>query len=504
MAISERDVLLIEGHFKSGTISERLSLWLRRYRRSHKCVSSKAIILILCWSFSVSLIRNCIFDGVQYLYTTATGTPVDYYPILNAIESLVMFFYPLAGFLADTKYGRFKVISRSSQLLLLSFFMCVIFCGIIMTGFTLSANMKSLLIFFSCLLGLFLFPIFVVIIASLVMFHANIIQFGVDQLQDSPADHQSLFIHWYVWAYYLGVLITQLGWSGVEGVLEAIGTYLYLLLVIPVVVCLLLTFTVVLIVHYKKHGFIIDTARTNPYKLVYRVTKFARQHNVPIRRSAFTYCEEDIPSGLDLGKSKYGGPFTTEEVENVKAFFGILKILLSLGIAMFMNLASNVLLPRFFHHVSAKWHEYYDTINVTHVLITLLLQNGFLSSLAIVLLLPLYIALVRPFISCYKIRIFGKIGVGIILLLLSVTCTFITDTLVHTTNITHSCMLQPDEDFFSRRKLFSSSGTFSPAVSLWSVSYVHLPSSVRVYLCTKSSLYERTVHWINVCHQRSF
>ena len=62
---------------------------------------------------------------------------------------------------------------------------------------------------------------------------------------------------------------------------------------------------------------------------MYRVTKFAYQHKVPVHRSAFTYCEDELPSGLDLGKSKYGGPFTTEEVEDVKAFYGILKVLLN-------------------------------------------------------------------------------------------------------------------------------------------------------------------------------
>ena len=65
---------------------------------------------------------------------------------------------------------------------------------------------------------------------------------------------------------------------------------------------------------------------------MYRVTKFARQHKVPIPRSAFTYCGDDIPSGLDPGKSKCGGPFTTEQVEDVKAFNGIKKIIFTLGI----------------------------------------------------------------------------------------------------------------------------------------------------------------------------
>ena len=48
--------------------------------------------------------------------------------------------------------------------------------------------------------------------------------------------------------------------------------------------------------------------------------KFAAKHKAPVNRSALTYWEDDIPSRLDLGKSKYGGPFTTEQVEDVKTF----------------------------------------------------------------------------------------------------------------------------------------------------------------------------------------
>ncbi len=72
--------------------------------------------------------------------------------------------------------------------------------------------------------------------------------------------------------------------------------------------------------------------------MVYKVTKFALQHRIPIQRSAFTYCEEELPSGLNLGKDKYGGPFTTEEVEDVKTF---LKVLLSLGPVFLLDIAAN-------------------------------------------------------------------------------------------------------------------------------------------------------------------
>ena len=335
-----RRPVLIKRNSESKITSEKLPLWKRRYNRSHKCISSKAVILILFWSFSVSLTNNCVFEGAKYycMYSELFKLPGNFNPLLYAFKSLVTVFYPLAGFLADTKYSRFKTITTSSQLLLQNIFLSLIFLAILITGFNLVVDINSLSIFFLCLLGVISIPTTVLIIASLVMFNANIIQFGVDQLQDSPADHQSLFIYWYVWTYSMGVLIAQICWSSFSVFIYP--SYLFLL---PIVLSIVLLLIVVLIVHNKKHWFIIDTARSNPYKLVYRVTKFARQHKVPVRRSTFTYCEDDIPSGLDLGKIKYGEPFTTEEVENVKAFYGIIKILIALGIALFMNVASNPL-----------------------------------------------------------------------------------------------------------------------------------------------------------------
>ncbi len=71
--------------------------------------------------------------------------------------------------------------------------------------------------------------------------------------------------------------------------------------------------------HFTFHGsLVIEPASKNPVKTVFRVLKFAAKHKHPVRRSAFTYCEDEWPSQLDFGKSKYGGPFATEEVEDVK------------------------------------------------------------------------------------------------------------------------------------------------------------------------------------------
>ena len=58
--------------------------------------------------------------------------------------------------------------------------------------------------------------------------------------------------------------------------------------------------------------------------------KYSWKHKIPEQRSTLTYWENDIPSRIDLGKDKYGGPFTYEEVENVKRFFRLLLLILSL------------------------------------------------------------------------------------------------------------------------------------------------------------------------------
>ena len=453
-----RRAILLKRNSKSKITSNRLSLWKRRYRRNHKCISSKAVILILFWSFSVSLTNNCIFEGVTYYFSEVFTFTEDFYPLLYAFKSLGTVFYPLAGFLADTKYSRFKMITRSSKLLLLNMFLNISFFGIIITVAILSADIIifPLSIFFLCLLGVVLILTFVLIIVSLVMINANIIQFGVDQLQDSPTDHQSLFIYWYVWTYYLGVLVAQICWS--SSIVFISAPYMFLL---PIVLSIVLLLIVVLFVHYKKRWFIIDTARINPYKLVYRVTKFACQHKVPIHRSAFTYCEDDIPTGLDLGKSKYGGPFTTEEIENVNAFYGILKVLIALGIAFFMNVASNQWLSQFSNHITTlkSDDQYFYSINLSYKLLILLFKYGIVSSLVVVLFLPLYVVFIRPFTFSCNMRMFRRIGVGIMFLLLSVTSTFVTDT-AHTRNMTHYCMVDFDENYFPQ------DNAFHPAVLL--------------------------------------
>ena len=143
-----------------------------------------------------------------------------------------------------------------------------------------------------------------------------------------------------------------------------------------------------------------------------------KKHNNPIQRSAFTYCEEEQPSRMDFGKEKYGGPFTTEQVEDVKVFLGILCVLLSFGPTFTVDLAAVAVLPKF--------------ANIMDKTIDLKVMNiGDLIPVLIVILIPLYIFVLRPFIGDYIPGMLKRIGLGILLLLLSALCTLVMDIVGH-------------------------------------------------------------------------
>ena len=186
-------------------------------------------------------------------------------------------------------------------------------------------------------------------------FHVVAIQFGTDQLQGAPSDHLSAFIFWYIIAEMFPTVI--FGW--VEYSLSSIS-------IKPArvdLVCNLLSAVFVSVVLSIKNctskWFVRETVTSpandssgirkthnlNPYHLVYYVLKFAKEHKSPIQRSALTYWEDRIPSRIDLGKRKYGGPFETEEVENVKTFLQLLKLLLSLSGVLITSYLIRVIIP---------------------------------------------------------------------------------------------------------------------------------------------------------------
>jgi peptide/histidine transporter 3/4 len=176
---------------------------------------------------------------------------------------------------------------------------------------------------------------------------------------------------------------------------------------------------------YKHHWFLIEPGSTNPYKVVYKVVKFARDQTNPIRRSAFTYCEDELPSRLDLGKEKYGGPFTTKQVENVKAFLGIVRVLLTIGPIFFADIAFGQNLLGLVHTNRYYYNNYYRHVDVPYYAYIIICGSGCLTPLLMLVFIPGYLCLLRPLIHDYIPGMLKRIGLGMLLSLISDFCTLV-------------------------------------------------------------------------------
>ena len=89
----------------------------RRCCRSAMCFTSKAAFFSLAWSFGVNLLYDVFYKPSNYLsvlegdlFSTSWVIAIAY-----AAGAIVLSFYPLAGFLADNKFGRYKEIASEAS-----------------------------------------------------------------------------------------------------------------------------------------------------------------------------------------------------------------------------------------------------------------------------------------------------------------------------------------------------------------------------------------------------
>ncbi len=180
---------------------------------------------------------------------------------------------------------------------------------------------------------------FITLIIGVVTFIVTALHLGLDQMPDASADNIASFIVWFVFSIFLGVWMTDTVWCMERFCHNGGSRGIQVFSLFPAMCMSLLCCTMFLL---GLKWLTIEPRSPQALKTIYRVLKFGAKHKAPINRSAFTYWEEKIPSRLDLGKLRYGGPFTTEQVEDVKTFF---KIVI-------------VHLPLFISSISF-WHTYY-------------------------------------------------------------------------------------------------------------------------------------------------
>ena len=181
---------------------------------------------------------------------------------------------------------------------------------------------------------------------------------------------------------------------------------------------------------------VIEPVSQNPLKSVYSVLKYAATHKHPARRSALTYWEEDIPSRIDLGKSKYGEPFTTEQVEDVKTFFRLL--LMSVAISFFvypLDLYDDSLNILALHFQWLKRHSH------SKECYSALLQLATSHYVIVILGIPLYELAIYPLARNWIPSTLKRVGIGAFGTIIVASVILSVDMVGHAhTNATVECM----------------------------------------------------------------
>lgn len=294
-----------------------------RSRRRMRLIKSPGAILVLFITCMVNISFNGALGDIlgrfcrEILHIEEAGILMCFGIIF--VRSLPQLGYPVAGWLADVHYGRFKVILGSLWLMLAGY-------AVILVSFFVKLLYDTEVVKYIVFLAAF--PVaFLVINTGLAAFQANVIPFGLDQMPDASTNELSAFIHWY---YGLRNILA--------GIIPLMACYIrdsFELTTVAICVCEIgcVIFALFLCYLFKKK-LIIEPKSVNPFKLLHGVLKFAMENKTPVARSAFTFWEADIPSRIDLGKQKYGGPFTNEEVEDIKTFIRTTVVLASVSVFM--------------------------------------------------------------------------------------------------------------------------------------------------------------------------
>ena len=316
--------------------------------------------------------------------------------MIFAVIGLYYLFYPLFGLLGE-KWVRYKVMMAGSIMLCVGFVMVLI--SMIIMYLNDIHGTKSVII---VLVGTF--PFFI----GQGIFEANVIQFGTDQLRFSSSEEFSSFVYWFLYIYYCPLTLILLMASIVQTFVQEDTKYFVAVVVFgsgTIIILIALLSACCL----KQYLDIEPAQHNNPIKLIWRVLVYAWKHKKPMRRSAFTYGESP-PSRLDLGKERYGGPFTTEQVEDVRTFLYIVGIFVgTFGYAFPDTTKANL---------SMQYKQFLQQNDTTSFIEIMILEYPLTIPYSVVSIAVLiYQFVIVPFFPQYILSMLKRVWIGLIALL---------------------------------------------------------------------------------------
>ena len=317
--------------------------------------------------------------------------------------------FPMFGLIADIYWGRYKMIRCSLFIMWLA---TITFCPV--SFIPPQANTVREVSYIVLVM---------ILLLSFGAFQANAIQFGLDQMPDASSIDVITFSNWYVWVWSASTVLVNFSQECISSHYSALSQ-----LLLPA------SLTLALCLDYNfNHWLIKEPSSSNPLKLIYRVMRYAWKNKYPRQRSAFTYSDDKRYSRIDFAKQKFGGPFTTEEVEDVKTFWKVVMVLVICGI--FIGFFTNILITArdlkyvlrdasFRHDIIAK---YSSSVNQCFQDVAL----SYAGYLLITVWIPLTKFLPLPHSLMTRITSFTKFNIGFFLALVSIVGYFLLDVIGH-------------------------------------------------------------------------
>ena len=289
-----------------------------RYRL--RWVPSKGASLVLVWTLLVSI----SFGSLDNLFTEFLVIFTEHENFLSSVNFLPYIpwfvFALLSGWIADRRFGNHTMVRVG---VVVSFLASILASVLQLTvGEHIDELHTTAYIIYTLIhcLGF----------AGRAMILVTSVQLGLDQMPEANSANVTSFIAWFVACLYAGNWINSFFNRVLKDCLslDPVNSKEIFSLVSVVPLAIVLCSDTLL----TESWFTKDIKCPQSSTIVFRVLKFAKQHKAPLNRSALTYWEESIPPRIDLGKSKYGGPFTTEEVENVKTVLRMFALSFLFGI----------------------------------------------------------------------------------------------------------------------------------------------------------------------------